>query len=144
MFPFLSLIGLDGCKLKLTTLNATHFVVTPSNAYAGLKIKRSGDIQIKEGGWTTIRVLTEWFTFLCKTASLGDAFEVYLSGTGNTPTGDVLDTWLALTQDREWLLTRTAIGSLSFTGTMQIRKIANPSNIVSASAAINAEVDSGM
>ncbi len=142
MFPFGMLVIL-ACKLGLTTISGWHQVPNGQEAHAGIRVKRNGDVQEKSGTWSTQNILTEWFTQACKTATIGDDYECYLSGTGDTPTGDALDTWLAVTVDREWLLDKTgAWGEVEFTGTMQIREIADPPNIVSAAVTIHAQVES--
>ncbi len=142
MFPFSGLLTIQACRLGLTTLFSFHQEPDGFDAHAGLRVKRNGDVQEKNGSWTIQNIATEWFAQACKTATIGDAYECHLSGSGATPTGDAIDTWLTIDVDREWLLDRTEFGIVEFIGTMQVREIANPSNIVSASATIHAEVES--
>jgi len=143
MFPFSGLLDVLTCSLALTTLGANHVVDNPNDAHAGLKVKRNGDVQEKLNvTWTTQNIATEWFTQRCKTATIGDIYEAFLSGTGHTPTGSALDTWITVNADLEWLLDQTFVGSKSFSGTLQIREITNPSNIVNASATIGVTVQS--
>lgn len=47
-------------------------------------------------------------------------FDIYVSGTGTTPTGPALDTWHNLGTTRTWSLS-TGATSKTFTGTYQIR-----------------------
>ena len=141
MFPFFSLVGLEGCKLGLTQLSASHTVPFNFDAFAGLKVQRNGDVQEKAASvWTSQNPETEWFTQRCKIATIGDAFEAFLSGTGHTPTGSPLDTWIAINADLVWELEELGSGTKQFLGTLQIRRIAVPSSIVSAPAAITVTV----
>lgn len=140
MFPFGLLIGSADCELLLTTFSSSSFQFT--FAKAGLHVRRAGNLErfSHPSFFPPIGSQDQWLTEFCRIATSGDAYEVHYSGTGNTPDGDALDTWLPLTQDREWSLTSTVIGFKPvFTGTMQIREIANPSNIVSAPSQIVAE-----
>ncbi len=142
MFPFFSLLGfVTGCELLLTSFNTSSFQF--NFAKAGLAVRRDGTLErFSEPSWfPPLGSQDQWLTELCRVAESGDAYEVFYSGTGDTPTGDALGTWLPVTQDREWFLESSAPGpKLVFNGTMQIREIAQPSNIVSAAAQIVVEV----
>ncbi len=141
MFPFGGLlVGSANCGLLLTNFSTSSF--QQNFAKAGLAVRRGGNLErFSEPSWfPPLGDQDQWLTAFCRVAGSGDAYECHFSGTGNTPTGDALDTWLPVTQDREWFLESTVIGFKPvFTGTMQIREIANPSNIVSAPAQIVAE-----
>lgn len=143
MFPFFGMLAAGVSKLGLTALSAIHTTFSPNVAHAGIAVRRNGDVQEKVNlTWTTQNIATEWIAEDIKTATIGDDYECFLSGTGDLAslTGDVLDTWLPVTQDREWLFDRFTLGLFTFSGTMQIRKIAIPSDIVSAPATIEARV----
>ena len=133
MFPFSGLLDILSCKLGLTAISNFHVVPFGTDAHAGIKLKQNGDVQVKSGTYTTRNIATEWFTQACKNATIGDDYECHLSGTGDTPTGAALDTWLTINPDREWLLDQDGgeFGTKAFTGTMQIRNISDPSDIVS-------------
>ena len=49
------------------------------------------------------------------------SYEIYVSGTGDTPTGDSLNTWLSLSVDRSWALHGTIASPKVFDGTYQLR-----------------------
>lgn len=52
----------------------------------------------------------------------GANYEIRMStSTGATNTGDARDTWLSLSISRSWGLDRSALGSVTFTGTLEIR-----------------------
>ena len=138
MFPFGGLmIGSADCGLLLTTFNASS--ILSGFAKAGLAVRRNGDVQrFSEPSWFE-QPADEWFTEFCRVATIGDGYEAYYSGTGSTPTGAALDTWLTVNPDLEWFLEQTGVGSKVFNGTMQIREIAQPGNIVSAAAQIYAQ-----
>ncbi len=139
MFPFGGLmVGMADCELKLSTFNALS--IQSGFARAGLAIRRDGDAQnFSHPSWFE-ELADEWFQERCRTATVGDAYEAFYSGTGSTPTGAALDTWLPVNVDLEWFLEQTGIGAKTFNGTMQVREIANPDNIVSAAAQIHAQV----
>ena len=76
-------------------------------------------------------------------SGLNSDYEIYVSGTGDTPTGSALDTWLALSTDRSWSLSDAGGGGLkSFTGVAQIRRAS--SGIVISTAPLELEVESTM
>lgn len=142
MIPFFSMMQVFSCTLKLTSLNAFHTAPFGSPGRAGIKVQQGGDVQEKVFvTWTSQNPLVEWVIQRCKTATIGDAYEAFLSGTGNTPTGSALDTWITIDADLEWLLDQIGLGQIEFNGTLQIRQIANPGNIVSASVRIFAKVE---
>lgn len=74
-------------------------------------------------------------------SSHANLYEVRLvTGSGTTPTGSALDTWLGLTAAPSWGLARSVNGSVSFTGTIEIRLIGGSTTIDSAAVSLYAEV----
>lgn len=67
-------------------------------------------------------------------------YECYLSGTGTTPTGSALNTWLGLLSTRSWSLSAVD-DSKTFSGTIQVRLAASPFTVID-SASVFLEVTS--
>jgi hypothetical protein len=98
---------------------------------AGIRVLRNGTVEeIIDATWTAQNSGVEWLDD--NSATIGDSYEVFLSGSGDTPSGPGLSTWHTINATREWLLEASG-GSESFSGTIQIREIAVPSNTDSAS-----------
>lgn len=67
-------------------------------------------------------------------------FEVYLSGTGTTPSGSALNTWLPLSTTRTWGLSAGSGPAFqSFSGTVQIRRASDQVVVDTASLSISIE-----
>jgi hypothetical protein len=67
-------------------------------------------------------------------------FQIRVTGTGDTPIGDSLNTWLALTSTRSWGFSLPGQGTRSFTGTAELRRTSD--QVVVDSASINIQVES--
>lgn len=83
---------------------------------------------------------TEWIDN--NSADIGDTYEVFLTGSGDTPGALALDTWHTISETRQWLLDAGGEPSppgLNFQGTVTVREIADPDNSVSASFEIDSQ-----
>ena len=86
-----------------------------------------GAAPVEDGTWLLVGTNTD--------------FEIYLSGTGNTPAGDALNTWLSLGTTRIWSLSDGGGGGVSsFNGTVQIRRAAD--QVVVDTAALSLYIES--
>lgn len=145
MFPFSSLLTAISAGLQLNALNSAGVALDPANAAAALRLLRLGDVQELSGNdtYTSQNPDFEWISASAKTASIGDAYEVMLTGTGDTPDADGydLDTWYTIDTTITFRFVQTVIGVKSFTGTMTVREIAAPANSVSAAATMTATVN---
>jgi hypothetical protein len=106
-------------------------IVTPSNATATVSILNDGTY-----GTTIVGGGTQTGNWL-----LGGTVaqvDVYLSGTGDTPTGAALNTWLNCATSRSWTLS-VGTGVKSFTGTMQMRDASSLAVLDSQTCTIYAE-----
>ena len=124
--------------LTLNNLSSTH-APTDATATAGVRALRSGYVQELVNGvtWANQNAGTEWIDN--NAADIGDSYEVKLTLTsGTTPSGPTLGAWHTISSTRQWTLTRVIYGVDTFSGTMEIREIANTSNSVSASVTITA------
>ena len=92
----------------------------------------NGTVRKIEGGATTS--LGTWLL-----VGNNSDFEIYLSGTGNTPSGSALNTWLPLSTTRSWYLDLPGSGSESFSGTIQIRRASDQVVVDTASFGLNIE-----
>lgn len=84
-----------------------------SAARAILSFNNSGNVVVTGG-------VGEGFMWLL----IGQAseYEIRVQGSGNTPVGDALDTWLSLGVTRSWELSGVPITIKSFSGTYEIRR----------------------
>lgn len=114
-------------------LSATRIATVPTNANATVTI-------LNDGTWSTTTVGGGTNTGTWLTAGSVSGVEVYLSGTGDTPTGDSLSTWLSCSTTRAWTLLETSdVGaSKSFTGTLQFRDAVSLAVIDTAACTISA------
>lgn len=96
--------------------DASRIATIPTNAVATLSI-------YNDGTWEDTNVGGGTSTGTWLTAGDVSQVEVFLSGTGDTPTGSALDTWLSCSTSRAWTLTETSdVGATkSFSGTLQFR-----------------------
>jgi len=143
----LGVIGAGGLRVTVndhTVQNAITFA--PATVSAGIKANRDGNIQT--GSSTTNVNPTysnvggrEWASI--PGATVGDDYEVRMvTGTGTVSTGsDVLDTWLPLTSDREWKVTRTTSGAKVFTGTLEVRKVGDTAPLDSGAVSLTASIE---
>lgn len=67
--------------------------------------------------------------------------EVFVTGTGTTPSGSAVDTWLGLGTARTFSVTETGLGTTQFNGTYSIRVAATGQVLATASFTLNATVD---
>lgn len=133
-----------GCVIALTSLASFDFVLNSGTALAGVRALRAGDVQELVNGisWTTQNTATEWIEAACEESTVGDAYEIKLTkSTGTTPTGPSLDVFHTINATQSWTVSRSSVGITSFTGTMEIREIADTANSVSAFVSLTAEFD---
>jgi len=146
MFPFSSgLIEHFQCVLGLSALSSTDLVIDPTDAHCGIRATRTGHIQelIDSVTWTSQSPGSQWFTSACKTATIGDSYRVKLDKiSGSDPdSGPALATWLVINTGRQWQWDQLSVGTKVFSGTLYIEETADPTNVVSATVNISAEVD---
>lgn len=128
----ISNVGTD--IVNLLGCSESDVVSDPSTAAVGYYINSSGVESATSGASTT-------FTNQAVTpSSNAGLYEVRLTGTGTTPTGSALNTWLALTSNRAWSLSRSVTGSVNFSGTIEIRAAGSGTIKDSASVSLYAEV----
>lgn len=124
--------------LTLNALSSTR-AVTDSTAVAGVHVQRDGYVDELVNGvsWVAQNGGTEWIDN--NASDIGDDYEVKLTkSSGTDPAGPTLGSWHTISTTREWTLTQTTWGVKTFSGTMEIREIADTGNSVSASVTITA------
>lgn len=114
-------------------------VTSPYFALAGVKVDTDGYMyRIVSNAWSLVSGSQYWINDKAATKS---NYQCRLTGTGSVPNyyGLSLNTWYTLSSDRAWGLSQTTVGLKSFSGTLEIREIADTSNIVSCSISLNVE-----
>ena len=95
-------------------------------------IEVAGDEVVTRGGTPTVE--NTWLK-----GGQADVFEVRYDATGDTPTGDAINTWLAMSQDRDWRLAEGQAGESKIaTGTIRIRFIGSTVDLDSAGLSLDA------
>lgn len=127
--------------LTLNALSSTGADISaPWSSDSGVRVLRDGTVEELSGlgVWEAQNSGVEYIDN--NDFDVGDDYEVMLSGTGDLPTsGPALDAWWTINVTRQWRLTKTVEGIFVFTGTMDIREIADTGNSVSASATLRCE-----
>lgn len=120
--------------IVLLGCSESDLVGVPSGAFVAYSIDSAG---VESG----ISGVTTSFTNQAVTPSIHtNLYEVRLTGSGTTPTGSSLNSWLALSSPRSWSFTQNVEGSSSFSGTIEIRAIGSSTTITSASVTLSATV----
>ena len=132
-----ALVG-DGRK-QITIVNdtVTGMAVSPANAEAEYILQADGDIIYTRSGSATDE--GDWI--IPKGAAGGD-YEVRATVNSGSVTGDTTGSWLALSSDRSWLVTRTddGAGTDSANLTIEIRRAQDQAVLGSAVIILNATV----
>lgn len=119
----------------LTATSVGHTASSPANAFCAFELQSDGDIQRYFGA--SNGDVGDWITPI-SAAGGGAAYEcraTLLSGT--SPSG-TLNTWLSLTSDRSWSLSRSTIGTTTCTLTIEIRRASDGTVLTSQSVTITA------
>jgi len=114
---------------QLTSATATNISVGGTPANCSITVHRNGDYT--STGASPFDRTNEWLLSGDKGTAVGDDYEAFLSGSGNTPSGPALDEWHTISSDLVWVLQGSS--TLTFTGTLQIRQRTDTTNNDSAS-----------
>jgi len=133
--------GTDWVALYPTDFLLTLNPLVSDNAdpsYSAIRVNRDGTVEeYISGAFVAQNVGVEWISD--GTATIGDAYEVRITGTGDTPTGLALNTWYTINTSRVWQLEADEANLLEFSGTITIREIANTANNADSSVDIVSE-----
>lgn len=143
MLPFFGLTILRAFVVTLSGRTITASTTSPADCTSGFRLGTDGKIyRTDTGGSGTFQEIAglEWLD--PKDALEADRFECFATVTAGALTSGVTGSWLALSSDREWTVTRTndTTGTDTATITLSIRRIGMSTNLASASITINATV----
>lgn len=134
----------SGDTLALTALSSTG-VNVGNPAESGVRTLSTGNVEELNFGssWLSQNPGTEWIDGFTSSAA-GD-YEVQLStGTilgGGNIVGPARGQFWGCGSTRQWTLVTTSQGTVTYSGTMTVREIANTSNSVSASVNLSSTWD---
>lgn len=117
-------VAAGGITITLAGGGVFKLALEPVDAWAGWRIERDGDVgRLRSTSGSPYSDVANWADPV--TADVGDAYEVRLTvNSGISPSGQAVNSWLALTSDRSWYLVQTFEGSKSNNCTIQIRDAA--------------------
>lgn len=108
--------------------NLTAFHSSPSQTNALIRVLRAGQMQVRNGGaWSTI---CNFVDSGLPDAAIGDLYEVRViqSSGGTLDINAGLNTWLAISTTRSWGISDSPGQFQSFSGTIEVREIADTAN----------------
>lgn len=142
--PFFGLRLGSHYTVQLTNQTVASLQTSPTDSTAGYRLGADGkEYQLRSnvsaGAWVEITGF-EWLE--PKDGFEADLYECLATITVGALTTGTAGSWLALTADRSWTVTRTndAAGTDTCTFTLDIRKIGTTINLASATITLNAEV----
>lgn len=129
-----------GDTLALTNITSYDGELS-GTATTGLRVRNNGNVErVVSGVLTAQNPTTEWIDNKSANMSLYECRLTKTSGT-DPQTNPGLNTWLNCGTNRVWYLSRsTTPGITQFIGTLEIREVANTSNIVSATVTLTSEI----
>lgn len=126
---------IQGLRILASNIVAVDGQSNPTSATASVGLDANG-----------VLTITEFFTstpsdyVLPKYTGVGSRLWVKLTGSGTTPSGSALNTWLQLSSTRSWTLTQSGIGSKAFTGTLSFSLDGGTSTFYSTSFDLSVDV----
>lgn len=129
-------------SLPTTILSTGNDTSSPYYAAAGVKVDTDGYMYrlVSNGTWSQVSGADYWINDKSATMSNYECQLVRTSGVASANLyGLNLSTYYTLSADRAWGISRTSAGNSSFAGTLYIREIANPSNVVTCGVTLYAE-----
>jgi len=126
---------IQSLRILASSVSASDSEVDPTPAIVSVSLDADGVLTVTE-------FLTPTTSDYCvpKYTGIGARLWVKLSGSGTTPAGSALDTWLQLSSTRSWSLTQSGVGSKSFSGTLSFSLDGGTSTFATASLALSAQV----
>jgi len=124
-----------GAVLALSSHNVSTARVGSSTT-ATLRLDADGDIMGSNGAGTS--VTSDRGDWINPKSAAGGAYECRVTVTSGTLTSGTSGSWQALSSDRSWAVTQASIGNKTCVFTLEIREVANTSNVVSATITLSA------
>ena len=125
--------------LSNQTANANRILPDPANAQAQMGVYADGFYKRSINGGAN----TNLFQWLLAGGGVASDYDVRLTAvSGTTPAGPALSTWFNLGTDRVWTLVKAggSVGSVSFTGTLEVGFTGTGVAITSSTITFNATV----
>ncbi len=138
MLAAINSFGASKGTLTLNALGAFGFdFSSPWSSSAAIKVNTNGEVQeCSNGSCISQNAGVEWIDAFGASEDSSD-YEAYMTKTsGTTPSGTAVDTWVTISSNLSWTLTRTSQGTTTFNGTLEIREIADTSNTTGAVSVI--------
>ena len=130
----------DGVASLIAAIGAylSDLAIDPDDAEVGFKVDSDGDVYSYNNFGDAYASIGTWLL-----SGSNSDYECKLSGTGDTPAGSAIDTWLGCGSDRAWTLTQTTIpgGGKSFSGFIYWRDAATLEVLGSAPVYLAVDVD---
>lgn len=137
------LMGMIGDSVKAILQIASTIAVSTlrlSSTTATLQLDADGDIMKSNAQGTAVTVdIGDW---IAPVSAAGGNYECRATILSGTLSGGTTGTWQALSSDRFWFVTQSVIGTKVCSFTLEIREVANPSNIVSSTVTLTADMTS--
>lgn len=119
----------SGITVTFPVLSAVDGRVDPTDSFAGVKLRADGTIDKRENTNSAYNQshYSDWYT-----PNGGDGSGYWVRATvtaGTTPSGTV-GSWVALTSDQAWGISRTTVGTTTSTFTLEIATDSGGSNII--------------
>ncbi len=116
---------------------------SPSSTSINYKFFTTGLAQYFKNGGSGLSLGDNWWS-LHSVAGIGNSYEVMATQTGTTgsssDSGDVRGSWLALTSDREWGISKASVGVATQTLSIEIGLIGTSTALFSATITLNLEL----
>lgn len=124
-------------QIDISNQNVLDLRVLPNNARAGIHLDANGTWARIQSTLTT--PIGNWVT----PTSRASAYEVRatLNSGSVDGTSAATGTWLAMTADRRWTVTRTTIGTSTANLTLEIRRASDGTVMDSATISLTAELE---
>ena len=124
----------DSVSVSLDASYNTINVEFSGTATAGIRLTNAGAVDTREGA--TYFNQGDWVT---PTSAAGNAYEARVSSvSGGSLTSGTVNTWLALGTTREWFVSRSIIGAITITFTLEIRDAATSTVLATSSVTLEA------
>ena len=124
-----------GDVVAITSQTITDSQLDPTPAVVSYQLQSDGNVEATSGGFPS--ALGDWVT---PTASAGAAYEARATIVSGSLTSGTAGSWLPLSSNRTWSLTRSVIGFSTTVLTIEIRRAADGVVLTTATITLEANV----